>query len=48
MSRFFRILALAALAIPSHAFAVDPWSLQIFGGAPNVAIHGLFGLGVER
>ena len=34
MSRFFRILALAALAIPSHAFAVDQWSLQIFGGAP--------------
>jgi len=34
MTRLVRILALAALAIPSHAFAVERWSLQIFGGAP--------------
>jgi len=34
MSQFFRILVLVVLAIPSNAFAVDQWSLQIFGGAP--------------
>ncbi|MFA6147035.1 MAG: hypothetical protein WC899_02370 [bacterium] len=34
MRQILWILALLFLSIPSHALAVDQWSLQVFGGAP--------------
>jgi hypothetical protein len=34
MRQVLRILAMVALIVPSDVFAVDLWSLQIFGGSP--------------